>query len=88
MRTTAMFDGVPVVSTTELCSRLGLKISSTDLKALAVAQPFAETSTGIYWREDDVFLIAMELSASLARRAGTLELERLATKYPRQTASA
>lgn len=66
MKTIAV-DGVPAVTTTELCSRLGFVVPSTMLKQLSDIQPLAETSTGIYWRESDVDKIAVALAAHLMR---------------------
>ena len=59
---TAIFDGVRVVSTTELCERIGLRVSSNDLKDLDVCMPIAETSTGIYWSEEQIPLLALGLA--------------------------
>lgn len=50
MRVTAEIDGVAVLTTTEVCSRLGLQITSTLLKKMGI-QPFAELSNGTYWEE-------------------------------------
>jgi hypothetical protein len=51
MNRTAFLDGIKVISTTELCNRLGFKIAAESLKAFGSAQPYAELQLGTYWRE-------------------------------------
>lgn len=58
-----VFGGERAISTTELGRRLGWNIPSTVIKRFV--QPMAETSTGVYWREKDLALIAMSLACSL-----------------------
>lgn len=77
MKKTLIIDDVRVVNMAELCRRIGIQASSSMLKELGVAKPFLETNCGIYWREDDVFPLAVALSKSIREHAGRLELERI-----------
>lgn len=70
----AIIDGQRVVSTTELCERLGTTVSSAFVKSLNIVSPLAETSTGVYWRDEHVPIIAMALAKHFANRAIDLQL--------------
>lgn len=77
MKKTLILDDVRVVNMAELCRRIGIQASSSMLKELGVAKPFLETNCGIYWREDDVFPLAVALSKSIREHAGLVELQRI-----------
>lgn len=67
-------DGAFVVSTTELGERLGVHLSSSRIKSLARVSPMVETSTGVYWREEHIPIIAMALANHFSQRAIDLQL--------------
>lgn len=69
---TGLIDGIRVVSTTELCARLGLPVTSTSIVKSKIGKPFCETSNGVYWREDDVPQIAINLAIGLMQIAAEL----------------
>lgn len=66
---TGLIDGVRVISTTELCVRLGLTISSTKIVELQIGKPFATASTGVYWKEEDLPFLATGIASHLLKVA-------------------
>lgn len=74
-------DGHAALSTTELNKRIGVHVPTPILKA-AGAVPILETSNGIYWREDDLPVIATQLSVFFITRARDLQSEWIRSKHP------
>lgn len=66
MRITAEIDGTPVISTTEVSSRLGVQVTSTLLKKIGV-EPYAVLAHGTYWRESQMSDIRKALIEHILR---------------------
>lgn len=69
MKSTALIDGVKVVTCGELCKRLGVTISANGVLSLGI-KPFAETKTTTYWREQDIPQIGWALAMNICARVG------------------
>lgn len=57
-----MEQDIKLISTTELCRRLGVNLQSAFLMSLDL-MPVQVGHTGIYWDEDDYLLICETLAA-------------------------
>lgn len=65
---TRTIDGVTVLSTIELTAVLGVQISFALMTKLGL-KPFAQVRNGIFWREDDIPVIAKTLAVHFERIA-------------------
>jgi len=80
MNRTAFLDGIKVISTTELCNRLGMKLSAESIKSFGAAQPYAEMNVGTFWREEDLPLICTSISERVLSVAAAELKQRLVVK--------
>ena len=64
MITSHLINNTKVVTTTEICRRLGLSMSGKRICELGVP-PYAETVQGVYWREQDVPVIALAIAKEM-----------------------
>jgi hypothetical protein len=65
---TRAYGGIEVISTGELCSELGLVVSSALLKRLDI-EPVMESGNAIYWRKDGLSEVCLALSVHFAELA-------------------
>ena len=73
---TVFIGSVECVPTHVLGNILGFNVPSEKLVSLGI-DPYAKTPTGIYWRVDDIGLIALAISGELVELASNQTKERI-----------
>ena len=58
-------NGVTVISTTELCKRLGFNISASKITEMTHVKPFIQRNSGVYWRDSDFKIICTRMAGAL-----------------------